>query len=211
MLLAHYTPKTICQCIGLAGFETDPDIALTGEAIRLLLQPSFHPEICITVKNGPQDALVSVVAAQAMVWHQLAPAPILADQDQGQVSMECFTRLSTAVAAAGSSLDGTGVAIDGMPVDALLMRNGELILKIHHNASTSSAFKTFVAHAISAAWSSLQSAPCRNSLAHAAKYAGLDLPLDPEPARKPTVETMVLGSEEDRQELLNALKQHHRH
>lgn len=210
MLPDHYTPATVCQCIGLPGFETDPDLTSSGEAIRILLQPSFHPEVCITFKSGPKESAVSVVAARAMVWHLLNPAPVLADQDQGEVSMECFTHLATALAAAGSNPEGTGIVLDGMPANALLMRNGELLFKAHHNAGTPSAFSTFVAQAISAAWGSLQSSPCRNALVHAAAYTGLDLPLDPEPPQKPTVETMVLGSEEDRRELLNALKQHHR-
>lgn len=130
----HYTPETICRCIELPGFETDPDITSSGEAIRLLLQPSFHPEVCITFKNGPRESAVSVVAARTMVWHLLNPAPVLAEQDQGEISMECFTHLATALAAASGNQGATSIVLDGMPVNALLMRNGELLFKVRHNA-----------------------------------------------------------------------------
>jgi hypothetical protein len=184
----HYTPDTICQCLGLPGFEADPDVTSSSEAIRILLQPSFHPEVCVTFRSRPKESAVSVAAARAMVCHLLNPAPVLTDQDQGEIDIESFTSLPTAQAAACSSLEGTGIVLDGMPANALLMRDGEPLFKVRHNAGTPSAFSTFVAQAIKAAWGSLQSSPCRNALAHAAAYTGLDLPLDTEPPRKSTVE-----------------------
>lgn len=208
MRTEHYRPDTICHCIGVPGFESDPDLAAAGESIRLLLQPSFHPEVCITLNKCPEQATVSVVAARAMVWHQPSPAPMPTDSDRGEVSMDWLTCFAAAIATASGQEDA-GLVIDGMPVDALLVQDGRSVLKVRRNADCQSDFGACVAQVISTAWKSLQNIPCRNALAHAARYTGLDLPLFPEAAGKPSIQTLVLGTDEERRELLDALKQHH--
>lgn len=208
MRTEHYTPDTICHCIGVPGFETDPDLAVAGESIRLLLQPSFHPEVCITFSRGPDQATVSVIAARAMVWHQPSPTRVPTGRDRGDVSTDCFASHAAALAAA-SSRDEAALIIDGMPVDALLVQDGRSVLKVRRNAGCQSTFGACVAQVISTAWNSLQDIPCRNALAHAARYTGLDLPLFPEAAGKPSIQTLILGADAERRELLDALKQHH--
>lgn len=122
--------------------------------------------------------------------------------------MDCFASLAAALTTA-SSRDGAALIIDGMPVDALLVQVGRSVLKVRRNAGSQCDFGACVAQIISAAWSSLQNIPCRNALAHAARYTGLELPLFPEAAGRPSIQTLVLGADEERRELLAALKQHH--
>jgi hypothetical protein len=205
MHIKAYTPETICQCLGLVGFEVDPGLSKAGEAMRLLLMPSFHPEVCITIADGR----VSVVAARSMIWRQSDPAPMFAYKDEGEITAESFSRLIAAFAEVADVTKASGLAIDGMPVDFLLLQRGSPLQRVQHNVGRQSRFATFAAQVVSAAWNSLQNVYCRNALAKAAKYGGLELPLIPEPPRKPTIGTLVLGPEEDRAQLLEALRKHH--
>lgn len=200
-----YTPTNICQCLGLVGFDVDPQLSKANEAIRLLLKPSFHPEVCVTIVDGR----VSVVAARWMIWRQFEPAPMLTDRAEGELSEETFARLVAKFNEASTTVQGTGLAIDGMPVDALLFRSGSQVLRVQQNVGLRAPFAAISAQVISEAWNSLESAYCRNALAEAGKYAGLTLPLTPEPPRKPTIETLILGPEGDRIQLMQALKKHH--
>lgn len=200
-----YTPEIICHCLCLAGFEADPVLSVVERSMRLLLQPTFHPEICLTIADAPERSIVSVAAAREMVRGQFAPAPVLTDRDKGEIAAGCFSELCDAFAEA-ADVRGSDIVIDGMPVDALLFRRDVPILRVRWNASNPSPFSAFVARSISVAWNGIRNPACRNALAKAARYAGLDLPIIPVPQQKPIVRTMVLGLEEDRQPLLQAFR-----
>lgn len=222
---SNYTPEAICQCLGLAGFEADPLLNKAKRAMRLLLMPSFHPETCITIADGK----VSVVTAQSAIWQQFNPAaPVfrsadrgesqvhinvpslytLTNTDEGQITTDCFSQLITAFKEGTNVTQKSGIAIDGMSVDSLLFLDGSIYSRVQHNVAVQSKFTVFVAQAIYAAWSSLQNVKCKNMLSEAAKYVDLELLQTPEPPYKPTVKTLVLGPEEDRAQLIEALKKH---
>jgi len=201
-----YTAEAICQCMGLTSFERDPACTGAREAIRLLLKPSFHPEICITFADG----MVSVVRARAMIWRQFEPSPMLADRAEGTVLETAFASLLASMAPVPTSPDAVpGVMIDGMPAELLHFRAGVLALKVGGNGGRKGNFSAFLAVAIAMAWESISNPFCRNALAEAAEYVDKRLPREPEPTRKPIVETVVLGTEEDRTQLIEALRKQH--
>jgi len=197
-----YTTEAICASLGLPSFEQDPACTRATQALRLLLKPSFHPEICLTFADGN----VSVVSARAMIWHQFEPAPMLTDRSEGVVPPEVFTSLFAPMAAVAKSGAVRGIMIDGMPSELLLFRGGAVALRTGGNAGKQGDYSALVGLAISTAWDCISNPLCRNSLSDAAEYLGKKLPREFEPARKPTIGTMVLGSEEDRAELLEALR-----
>jgi len=198
-----YTPEAICKCMGIASFDDDPACTESAEAIRLLLMPSFHPEICITFMPDK----VSVVCARAMIWRQFEPSPMLADRSEGGMQPATFAGLLGSMLPSVTSPDAVpGITIDGMPTQLLHFRAGALALKVGGNGGKKGDYSAFIAHAIAVSWDSISSAYCRNALAEAAEYVGKSLPRLPEPQRKPVVETVVLGLEEDRAQLMEALR-----
>jgi len=205
MHIDQYTPEVVCQCLGLAGFEVTHTPGGPIDWIRLLLQPSFDPEVCLTISKAATAANVSVVAARRMIWHQLSPAPMLTDRDQGRIILEGYQQLAEALRSAAAS-SPTYIAIcDGMQVDGIVMSSGEVTNRFRRNVSDRSLLGEAVSQAIAAAWGAVQSPYCRNALAAAGRYSGLELAPMPEPPRKPIIKTVVLGPEEDRHQLLKAL------
>ncbi|MBB4224545.1 hypothetical protein GGD71_005341 [Variovorax guangxiensis] len=131
---------------------------------------------------------------------------MLTDRAEGIVPAEVFTRLlapAEPVVRSGAVRD---IMIDGMPSELLVFRDGAVALRTEGNAGKRGDYSALVGFAISTAWDCISNPFCRNALADAGEYVGKKLPREVEPARKPTIGTMVLGSEEDRAELLEALR-----
>lgn len=206
MHIDAYTAEAICKCIGLPSFEHDPLCINATEAIRLLLMPSFHPEVCITLADGK----VSAVAARSMIWRQPEPFPVLSDRSNGDLEPDAFANLLECLASIAQSLEASrGVLIDGMPFELLRFTRGAITLRARGNAGGRGAESEFVAQAIRATWECSSDHHLRNALAEAGHYAGISLPLQSDLPRKPLVGTIVLGSADDRAELLEALRKHH--
>lgn len=64
MHLANYTSENICRALGLGGFANDWQLAEAEECIRVLLTPSFHREVCISVLRQGGKVSLSVVLNQ---------------------------------------------------------------------------------------------------------------------------------------------------
>ena len=205
MRIEAYTPEVICQSLGLPSFAADPSCTTAKEAVRVLLMPSFHPEVCLTIADGKS----SVVSAREMIWRQFEPAPMITDKAAGEVPAESVAVLAAALLQTTQDVELSGIAIDGMPTEIRLFREGKVLLEVRENVGRKSVLASYVAQAISTVWSSIENAYCRNALAEAAEYAGVSLPRVQEPPRKPTIETLVLGPEEERTQLLEALRKHH--
>ena len=190
--------------MGMSSFEEDPTCKRAVKAVRLLLKPSFHPEVCLTFADGN----VSVVCARTMIWRQFKPLPVLTDRAEGTIALSRFADLLSLVGPIARPGAVPGIMIDGMPLDLLHFQDGSVALKAGGNASRKGDFSTFVAQAIATAWECISNPYCRNSLADAAEYVGKSFPREVAPPRKPTIETMVLGPQDDREQLLEALRKH---
>lgn len=202
-----YTADAICKSMGLPAFEHDPECTEAAEAVRLLLKPSFHPEICLTFEDGQ----VSVVCAREMIWRQSEPSPMLTYRAKADLPAGMFEALLDSLVPV-VHLDPNAVAgimIDGIPIEVLHFRAGSVVLQVGGNGSRRGDFGAFAALAVDIAWQCISSAQCRNSLAEAGEYLGKSLPRQTEPPRKPVVGTVVLGLEEDRAQVLEALRRLH--
>lgn len=204
MRTGQYTAEAICKCMGLPSFEADPACTGAVEAIRLLLKPSFHPEICLTFVGGN----VLVVCARSMIWRQSEPSPTLTDRAEGVIGPEAFRDLVSSVVPVSHPGAVPGISIDGMPSELLHFQRGSVELRVGGNAGRQGDFSAFVALAIVTAWKRVPDPYCRNALAEAAEYVNMRLPREHEPPRKPSLQTMVLGPKEDREQLLEALTKH---
>jgi hypothetical protein len=206
MNTTDYTPESICLSLGLPGFEDDHSLRNTDVALRLLLQPSFHPEVCVTFFKTHEREVLAVSAARNMIWHLPRPTPVPTDSEECEVATGCLQTLLLQFARSTTGLLVPGIMIDGMPVDAIALQRGSPVRRVKHNVSARSPYAEFVAQALNLAWGSLANPFCKNAIASAAKYARLDLPRTEEPERKPVFRILVMGSGEDRHELLEALR-----
>ncbi|KYF77512.1 hypothetical protein BE20_56615 [Sorangium cellulosum] len=145
MLTEQYTADAICNAMGLPAFI---ERGLPLPALRLLLMPSFDPEVCITLTGAAGDERLSVVE--------------------------------------GCSITGTGV---------------ERIACHPYRPAVSG----FVSKLIRLAWESCSGPGVRNGLAACARYVGVNLPPEATPPAVARSRVLILGSSDDRADLLEQL------
>lgn len=212
MLSANYTAENICRALGLGSFANDLQLAAADEAIRVLLVPSFHREVCISLLRQANTVRVSVVAARTQIWLQDWPVPQSTPVDQE--SMPCsglaFAELSSSLCAAAESRQSQRyVILDGMRAHTVLRADRQGKYHLDQHVSANPLYTAFIAEAITLAHRTVTGPGIRNALADAGSYVGLRMPTEPTPPTKDLVRTMVLGSPDETGALLDALRQRH--
>src|SRR5689334_5590084 len=71
MRVEQYTPDAICQALGLGPFALEP---MTNLAFRLLLTPSFSPELCVTLTTDGSKSAVDIRTFATQFWHAESPS-----------------------------------------------------------------------------------------------------------------------------------------
>lgn len=175
MRVEDYTPTNICQCLGLEGFENDSAFADAPMTMRLLLRPSFHPEVCVTFTEQSGRVAVSVVAARTMVWRRSVPESVPVDRDEGEIDKGEFSALLLGFLKCHKNCDPEPLYLDGMPVDGVLVQDGAVAVQFRHNAGDP-VLGNFVVKAITAIWSCIGQRDCKSALIEASRYTGFDLP-----------------------------------
>lgn len=203
MLKAQYTADAICYAMGLPAFV---ERGLPLPALRLLLMPSFDPEVCITLTGGAGTAHLSVVALTESLWRQPALLRLSGWRERVEITTSAFTEsLADFAAAVAADREETGrmVCIDGMPVEGCHITSGGVERIACHPYRP--AVSGFVSKLIRLAWESCSGAGVRNGLAACARYVGASFPQE---ALAPVVErsrVLILGTSEDRADLLEQL------
>jgi hypothetical protein len=204
MDVAQYTPDAICRSMGLAAF-VEP--CWSPVTFRLLLKPSFDPEVCITLSDTSGSARLSVVALAEMLWRQPALCALAAWREQVAVPAQAFGEAVAGFAAALAAdrqAEGRMVCLDGMPVAACLLSDAGL--EQFACSPYRPPVSAFVSSLVRLAWESCRSAGVRNALAACGRYVGLDLPREPVPPAPELFCVAVLGTPDARAELFGLLK-----
>ncbi len=198
---AQYTSDTICHSMGLPKFVESGWLAPT---VRLLLKPSFDPEVCITLTP---DFRLSVVALAEKLWRQPGPCLLTAWREIAFVPAS-FAYQSIrdfgAALAADRELSERRVCIDGMPIACCLL--SEHGLEQFACNPYRSAVADLVSAVIRMGWGSCRNARVRNALAACGRYVGLELSRLPEPPLPEVSLIAVLGASDDRTELIRQLQ-----
>lgn len=206
MLLEQYTPDAICKAMGLPAFI---DQGLPSPTLRLLLMPSFDPEVCITLFGASEGARLSVMALAEPFYRQPAPCRMSAWKEQVDVSAGVFADISedfAAAVAADRETTGRMVCIDGMPIDACLLMGTRVDRIADHPYRP--AVSRFVSTFIRIAWEACSGAGVRNGLAQCGRYVGENLPREALPPIAERSRVLILGTAEDRDDLLEQLGKH---
>lgn len=212
MLSANYTSENICRALGLGGFANDWQLAQSDECIRVLLKPSFHREVCISVLLKEEKVSVVVIAALSQIWLQDWPIPQLTkvEQEAGILSEVQFARFTSLLhSAAEPKQQARFVVLDGMQAHTVLRADREGRLNIDKNVGGDASYKFFIAEVITQVHTAIGCPSIRNALADAGSYAGLRIPYEVIPPAKDTVRTLVLGEPEQTSLLLEALRKKH--
>ena len=209
MKLDDYTADAVCQVLGVG--RLDPGPLTTGWALRMLLKPSFHPEVCVTLNaSDATRCSAEVVVPAEQVWHAgLIPQIVSrATCDLGADFAAAFlAQLSSAPIMIGRwmTIDGMmfqALAIDGMSFDAVL-RTPEGPRGIAGAVSEDGEESRWIRELLTVLHARIEEAVSIRALAAAGSYAGLEL-TSPESGPAPT-RIGVLGSDDDRDALVRAL------
>ena len=168
----QYTPNAICQSLGMGGFD---EPGLSSPTLRVLLKPSFSPEVCITLSGA--DPILSVVAATEMICRQLHPCAMATYRERTSIPATIATQMVAdfrAVLTANRNEEGRMACIaDGMPCVLMLATEaGTDRVECHAFLSVEEAF---ISSLIRVAWESCHNAGVRNTLADCGRYVGLKL------------------------------------
>ena len=116
----QYTADAICRSMGLDAFEP----AGPAPSLRVILKPSFHPEVCITVYTSIEErSEISVIALKEMVWRQCVVHRLQSVQESTTVPSEDFIGAFEGYEISQSSDTCTdrSIRIDGMGIDCCLL------------------------------------------------------------------------------------------
>lgn len=156
-----YTPDAVCRALGLEGFAPAP--VASGWAARLLLLPSFHPEVCVTATMAaPGAGSLEVRVPAEQVW-VAGPISQLTYRDAAPFPA------AAAVLASPPKVRTAGGMLDGMTF-ALAMRTAESTGELHGTAAVDSAVDAWLRTVIDAARSAVGDDACRRALDAARGY-----------------------------------------
>lgn len=211
MHFTNYTSDNVARALGLGGFANDMQLAQAGQAIRLLLLPAFHVELCLTLVKAADAHTLSIVTAREQIWQQVWPSPRATPIHAAgnPVSRQAFEDLAVSLRQAALAQSQERVILDGMSAHAVLRTDRNLEIQLNENVARNSAYGAFVAAALHLAWHSVADPQVRNAVRDAASYVGLTLPEEPVPQPKPTIRTVVLGPDDVASQILESLKKRH--
>jgi len=206
MRLEDYTSDAICRAMSLSGFIEPSWTEAERPTLRVVLTPSFHPELCITVADGAGGVSLSVVALAEKFSAPRADIHLPTNREQSQLSSSVFQEVSELFQAAHAAFDSSRryVCVDGMGSESCLVsRAGTQRLHAHVSGQ---ATGRFIARLIDVAWSGGRDPRVRNALARAASYLEIKYPLDVLPPEPLVTRLAVLGTPDDRRDYLEMLR-----
>jgi len=188
----------VCSAMALPRFVPDAN----NEAIRLLLRPTFHPEVCVTLT--PTD--LSVVTLQKPLFSKSVfnRIPEFAERvpiDDAEYHAECKEFESALIE---SMTPRTRLVIDGMGISAVRVTNGTITRFAADSARQMAC--AFCASVCSLVIEKTKTAEIRNRVSRCGGYASGDFTVLSEPEFQPPEAThiLVLGVSQERDALHRA-------
>jgi hypothetical protein len=215
MLLEEYTADAICWAMGLPGFVEQAWMQEVDPTLRVVLTPSFHPELCITLAHSSNGALLSTVVLLEQLWAQRSSVHLPHEREQVSISTAVLDEVLGLFAAAHASFDSQKrcVCVDGMGSESCLVSRAGT-QKLDSNILSDTAVRQFVARLLHVAWNSCCQLRVRNALAQAARYIEMEFPMQIAPPQPHVTRLAVLGTPEERHDFFKQLRsgtreQHH--
>ena len=207
MRLEDYTADAICQSMGLRFIEHSWAQAETP-TLRVVLTPSFHPELCITLSRTADAVRLSVVALTRQFWSQGSGVVLPTECEEAHLSSKDFDEVLALFAGvrAGFDTQGRYVCVDGMgSMACLVSRAGTQRFEAH--VSEHRPAGQLVVRLIELAWNACRQPRVRNALAQVARYLSIEYPVEEVPPQPATTPLAVLGTPEGRHDYFEMLRQ----
>jgi hypothetical protein len=173
MRFDDYTDDMICTAMGFGPFVPvgKPSV------IRVLLKPSFHPEVCITL----EPTLLSVIALRSTLWREPVPRVMDGLSEATPLSTSQFDSITRAFhAASAANRNKLNYAmVDGMAASAVLKQEDQVTTFSDNPFRSPQA--EFVAEILRLAYGLLSSIHLKNAVARCGGYIDLTLAAEPEP------------------------------
>jgi len=196
--------------MALPGFVEEAWQQPRVSALRVVLTPSFHSEVCITLVEEAGDISLAVRAFDQQFWVHGVPRSVqpfhAGDCAFGyglfQETLALFDQARI------EAKKPRGICLDGMGMHACLVTDGaEQTFDI--NAGSGGAPAELVRKLIDWSWTLIEDPRVRNALAHCATYVGREYTIKKLPARpapKPVTRLAILGAADERAEYLQKLQ-----
>lgn len=208
MRTEDYTADAICKAMSLPSFIEQPWALSEYPTLRMLLTPSFHPELCITLSRNSKAVLLSVVALATQYWSHSSEVYLPHEHEDLTLPQTPFDEALALFTAAHRTIDPKHcyVCLDGMGSEScLVLRAGTR--RFRAEVSMHAQYKQFVAWVIDLAWNACRQPRIRNSLGQAASYLGIEYPVKEVPPEPPLMRLAVLGTSQERSDFLEMLRQ----
>lgn len=213
MRTEDYTPDAICGALGIGAFGEPFSQGRPNKLFRLLLCPSFAPELSITLTEmlpvrgqgcAAKKTVLSIAASRTQIWQMAAPGLVTVDRAEYEIDALTLQDVELKFRAALAMPTKSVVIADGMPMHAIWRDFASSIL-VSDNPAKGSAFGQFVAGILSIAFSVSENMLCRNAVAVAGRYVGLDLPFEERAASEQSAQLTIIGVPHEQNELLAAI------
>lgn len=206
MRVEQYTPDAICQALGLGRFALEPSV---NPVFRLLLTPSFNPELCVTFAADGDKTVVDVRTFAGQFWHAESPSsssPMFAERiatDNVPIEQlaDRFLQIAPQIGQEASALV---VICDGMGV-AATARSGAREATLDCNVGESATLGAYIADLLPKLYALCPAGHCCNAIADAGSYIDLQLQRTDVAPVDTAARIMVLGNEQGRAEVVKRL------
>jgi hypothetical protein len=205
-----YNADSICRSLGLSSFIDSRWSGEKSSALRIVLKPSFDPEVVFTLTTDNRWGLMSVVAAKNRIWASKLSSSIKIFEDSFSIKESDFLQFVRAFdeALMESKIPNKRVTLDGMAIEACSLIDSR-IEKFGDHVSTNGAVFEFVVRLIKYAWEACGHPEVKNAVLSVAGYVNLSFPKIEVPATpsKPRVNILVLGTPEGRSSHFNQMEE----
>jgi hypothetical protein len=204
--LEQYTADAVCRAMGIPRFADTTDLRNDDTTMRIVLRPSFTPEVCLTLTDG--TAAVSTL--YEMLWHQPIPCTLPSVQQSFLITADQQSSFAKSLRDAVHEIrkdERMVIICDGMSFDAAWYNDGSIDQVSTH--VTGQHVEHLISSLIQFAFAGANHDLIRNNLANCGRYVGLDLPIEKtmfDTSKKMNIG--VFGTPDDRADLIRRISPH---
>lgn len=169
------TPDETCQALGLESFGAPYAARAPRQQMRLLLEPSFHPELCLEFVERDGALRVTAACAAASLYAIEGGDALEISAGEGRAKGASLAALELDFRRALGEPDPRTTGRDGVRVSVFWRSFDSRLIVERANPTSDSALGGFVARAAALAWGAVAQPACRESLDRAGGYLGLSL------------------------------------
>lgn len=175
MRIEDYTADAICQAMSLPAF-IEPHWAQSDvPTLRVVLTPSFHPELCMTFSWTYDSTPLSVIALAEQFWAQRSEVYLPREREEARLPSGAFEDAVRLFQSAHAAFDADRryACCDGMGSESCLVSRAGT-QRLHAHVSEQGDTVRLVARLIDLAWTGCHLPCVRNALAQAARYLSVE-------------------------------------